>query len=133
MMKKQLHVFVETEMTDLERAAAAAAAVMDKAPENRGDYRTGFINAIDLAYGAIMALPQGSDEKRAAYAKANPLGGPARMFDAIAERIRAGEDYYEVLADYDLQAKPADDGSAIVPREPTEAMIDAAFAAEGKS
>ena len=34
------------------------------------------------------------------YEAANPLGGPARMFDAIAERIRAGEDYYSVLADY---------------------------------
>ena len=34
------------------------------------------------------------------YAAANPLGGPARMFEAIAERIRSGEDYYAVLADY---------------------------------
>lgn len=34
------------------------------------------------------------------YEAANPLGGPARMFEAIAERIRSGEDYYAVLADY---------------------------------
>lgn len=34
------------------------------------------------------------------YESANPLGGPARMFEAIAERIRSGEDYYAVLADY---------------------------------
>lgn len=34
------------------------------------------------------------------YEAANPLGGPARMFDAIAERIRSGEDYHSVLADY---------------------------------
>lgn len=34
------------------------------------------------------------------YADANPLGGPARMFDAIAERIRSGEEYHSVLADY---------------------------------
>jgi len=39
----------------------------------------------------------------AEYAAKNPLGGPARMFEAIASRIRAGEDYYEVLRDYDLQ------------------------------
>jgi hypothetical protein len=51
---------------------------------------------------------QPPDEKRAAYAEANPLGGPARMFEAIAERIRAGEDYYAVLDDYGLQHKGAD-------------------------
>ena len=34
------------------------------------------------------------------YAAANPLGGPARIFDAMAERVRAGEDFYAVLADY---------------------------------
>lgn len=34
------------------------------------------------------------------YEAANPLGGPARMFEAIAERIRAGEEYHSVLADY---------------------------------
>ena len=34
------------------------------------------------------------------YAASNPLGGPARMFNCIAERIRSGEDYYAVLADY---------------------------------
>jgi hypothetical protein len=51
---------------------------------------------------------QPPDEKRAAHAEANPLGGPARMFDAIAERIRAGEDYYAVLDDYGLQHKGAD-------------------------
>lgn len=37
---------------------------------------------------------------RAGYDRDNPLGGPAKMFDAIAERIRAGEDYHEVLRDY---------------------------------
>jgi len=44
-----------------------------------------------------------ADERRKAYEAANPLGGPARMFEAIASRIRAGEDYHEVLRDYDLQ------------------------------
>lgn len=39
------------------------------------------------------------------YAKANPLGGPAKVFDAMADRIRAGEDYYDVLDDYGFQLK----------------------------
>jgi hypothetical protein len=29
----------------------------------------------------------------------NPLGGPAKVFDAIADRIRAGDEYYAVLHD----------------------------------
>ena len=36
------------------------------------------------------------------YAERNPLGGPATVFDAIAERLRAGEEYHAVLADYGL-------------------------------
>ena len=42
--------------------------------------------------------PINADKHR--YEAANPLGGPARMFDAIAERIRSGEEYHSVLADY---------------------------------
>ena len=38
--------------------------------------------------------------KIAAYHKVNPLGGPAKVFDAIADRIRAGEKCVDVLADY---------------------------------
>lgn len=40
------------------------------------------------------------------YAAQNPLGGPARMFEAIAERLRAGEPYAEVLADYGIEFRP---------------------------
>jgi|GEM_PF-6577834 len=40
------------------------------------------------------------DEKARKYAELNPLGGPAKVFDAMASRIRAGEDYFSVLADY---------------------------------
>lgn len=37
-----------------------------------------------------------------AYRAANPLGGPASMLRAAAERIEAGEEYHAVLADYGL-------------------------------
>jgi hypothetical protein len=36
------------------------------------------------------------------YAKVNPLGGPATMFETIASRLRAGEEYHEVLHDYGI-------------------------------
>lgn len=39
------------------------------------------------------------------YHKPNCLGGPAKIFDAIADRIRAGEKMKLVMADYDLKFK----------------------------
>lgn len=33
------------------------------------------------------------------YTDANPLGGPAAIFDAMAARVRAGEPFYDVLED----------------------------------
>lgn len=38
--------------------------------------------------------------RAAKYFGSNPLGGPAKVFDAMADRIRAGDDYYEVLKDH---------------------------------
>lgn len=41
--------------------------------------------------------------KAHAYFVPNPLGGPANMFDAIADRIRAGEDMESVMDDYGIK------------------------------
>ena len=41
--------------------------------------------------------------KAARYFSPNPLGGPAKMFDAIADCIRAGDPVEDVLRDYGLQ------------------------------
>lgn len=37
------------------------------------------------------------------YHKPNPLGGPAVVFEMIADRLRAGHDYSETIADYGLK------------------------------
>lgn len=34
------------------------------------------------------------------YREKNPLGGPAKVFDAMADQIRAGDDYRAVMLDY---------------------------------
>lgn len=34
------------------------------------------------------------------YREKNPLGGPAKVFDAMADQIRAGDDFNKVIADY---------------------------------
>jgi hypothetical protein len=58
-----------------------------------------------------------------AYAERNPLGGPATRFEAVASRLRAGDDYAETLMDFGLA--DIDDTHVVVPREPTEAMVNA--------
>ena len=50
------------------------------------------------AMRAVLATLQ----RMAEYRANNPLGGPAAMFDTIADRIRAGEPMADVLADYGL-------------------------------
>lgn len=79
-------------------------------------------------------------QQRRAYAKANPLGGPAKMFYAIAERIEAGDDFHAVLADYgvvllDLQQRRAqDNGQASEPRQQEASQAGRRLAdAESKS
>ena len=42
-------------------------------------------------------------ERILVYQHKNPLGGPAKVFEAMAECIRAGDDYYAVLAEYGFQ------------------------------
>jgi hypothetical protein len=37
------------------------------------------------------------------YAKPNPMGGPAAIFDACADAIRAGEPVKSAMADYGLR------------------------------
>ncbi len=37
------------------------------------------------------------------YERANPLGGPAKIFEAVASRVRAGEPLDDVMLDYGLR------------------------------
>lgn len=39
-------------------------------------------------------------ERRLGYRRQNPLGGPAKMFRAMAERLEAGDSWDSVLRDY---------------------------------
>lgn len=47
----------------------------------------------------IIALKQALAEPDQ-YAAQNPLGGPAKVFDAMADAIRAGDDYHATLRRY---------------------------------
>ena len=42
--------------------------------------------------------------RAARYSRSNPLGGPAKVFDAMADRIRAGENYWTVIRDNGFRA-----------------------------
>lgn len=48
------------------------------------------------------------------YAQENPFGGPAKVFDAMAAAIRAGDSYHDVLKQFGYaEAKPADEAQAV--------------------
>lgn len=71
---------------------------------------------------AELEALQSATQRSADYAAKNPLVGPARMFEAMAERIRAGEEYMLVLADYGLvhdapQSETPAGGTAKVPED----------------
>ena len=44
-------------------------------------------------------------ERIKVYQHKNPLGGPAKVFEAMAACIRAGDDYHRVLAEYGFALK----------------------------
>ena len=67
-------------------------------------------NEIDAKDARIAELEAAIAAPAKRYAERNPLGGPAVIFDAMADRVRAGEDFYAVLADHGfavLTAEPA--------------------------
>ena len=55
-------------------------------------------------YDELLRIVKGL-RKAVKYHQVNPLGGPAKMFDAIADRIRTGEKMKRVMKDYDLKSK----------------------------
>lgn len=85
----------------------------------------------DLIAGALM-VSRGTayDLMREAlakqYAEKNSLGGPAKVFDAMANAIRAGDDYHAVLRQYgyaEAQKQPV----ATVIQFDGEKIIDASM------
>lgn len=52
------------------------------------------------------APPMDAEIRRMTYAERNPLGGPATRFEAVASRLRAGDDYAETLKDFWLADVP---------------------------
>lgn len=45
----------------------------------------------------------GKRASRAVYRNENPLGGPAKMFRAVAERIESGEAFNSVMKDFGIK------------------------------
>ena len=91
-----------TTVADVLAALRQPSEAMLKAGSHQGSqryYSDAEVKNIFLDMLDAFEKEQSSPAKMA-YEAANPLGGPARMFDAIAERIRAGEEYHSVLADY---------------------------------
>jgi len=78
----------------------------------KGTFDDPLSDALKQAKAALKARDE--------YARRNPLGGPAKVFEAMAARIRAGEEYYSVLDDYQFSVKKSPDG----PRVPLSPNVD---------
>lgn len=65
-------------------------------------------SVFDVAHDATTAYER-AEVAAAEYRQKNPLGGPAKMFEAAASRIRAGEPLEYVLEDYGLRFEQAND------------------------
>lgn len=71
----------------------------------------------DRLYTALLeAAPLPPEQPATEYEKQNPLGGPAKVFDAMADAIRAGDSYESVLKLYGYaEAKPSAEHSTTTP------------------
>lgn len=68
-------------------------------------FRAALVNAYRA--GRLREVPPVDAEiRRMTYAERNPLGGPATRFEAVASRLRAGDDYAETLKDFWLADVP---------------------------
>lgn len=88
------------------------AYVLDRWPDapdmivrtESGAYRNGVVDEMWAACAALAAQPQPALD----YQQANPLGGPAKVFRAMADAIEAGDSYEDTLRRYRFaEAKPA--------------------------
>lgn len=71
-----------------------------------GGYRNLILQTVWKAWQARAAQSAEPVYASADYEAKNPLGGPAKMFDAIAGRLRAGEEFYSVMNDYGIRFDP---------------------------
>ena len=53
-----------------------------------------------LEWDIHTCTPPAQPQQEQAYKSVNPLGGPAKVFDAMANAIRAGDAYHAVLRQY---------------------------------
>jgi len=74
-------------MTNLRQAAQQAFNAL----EDHGDWEI---------FGGVMKALLDALAEPEEYAAQNPLGGPAKVFDAMADAIRAGDDYHATLRRY---------------------------------
>lgn len=87
-------------MGNLRQAAQQALEVLENLQGGCTDSGDGTVEAITVwCPEVIEALKQALAEPEH-YAAQNPLGGPAKVFDAMADAIRSGDDYHATLRRY---------------------------------
>jgi hypothetical protein len=79
----------------LKLALEAITTYLSESPDASEEAVEGLWDAINVARKALAQTAQ--------YRQANPLGGPAKVFDAMAAAIRAGDKYESVLRQFGYQ------------------------------
>lgn len=82
----------------LERELAQARAELERAQGAEADLAAMLIRAERAEAERDVVLTDLRGVKK--YRESSPLGGPAKVFDAMADSIRAGSDFYAVLREY---------------------------------
>jgi len=80
----------------LENEKGAQSAIVDTIWHGPGETLFDYIDNSIAALAALAAQPQAA----LAYQQANPLGGPAKVFRAMADAIEAGDSYEATLRRY---------------------------------
>lgn len=84
-----------------------------------GEYeRWHYIPEVEDVAQALTSMPE---QPATEYEKQNPLGGPAKVFDAMADAIRAGDSYESVLTLYGYaKEKRLDEAGALIRKQGRE-------------
>lgn len=78
----------------MENTLEALQGLLDQ-PGDTATYDSCMFRALTAADALRQRLA-----RPAQYQRDNPLGGPAKVFDAMADAIRAGDDYHQVLRQF---------------------------------
>ncbi len=100
----ELEAAIAAEPEEIERLRIKCAVLELDKEKILQDWHDWVFSLPTTKHLSTIGLARKRIEKALSYAERNPLGGPAVIFDAMADRVRAGENFYDVLRDHGFTA-----------------------------